>query len=221
MKKIRYAPTRRKKALFLCALCLLLFAANVFLSDYGFTPRSAVKDTEEYYGVYGLEKIVPLEKLPLKGTSGFEHSLMISGDTLMHVGMRFNPFMGWFRDSAALVDCINDIPAHPTYHSISSRKDKGKLYTIFFGRIDDENITKAEISIVPGWVEDYVPDPEYEYISTEEFITVGDYRYFYIENIYEFENRDYFEIVSAAFYNADGELVYETTIPGNVSTSMG
>ena len=44
MKKVRYAPPRRKKALFLCALCLLLFAAYVFLSDYGFTLKNISLD---------------------------------------------------------------------------------------------------------------------------------------------------------------------------------
>lgn len=220
MKKKKYAPTRRKKALLLCALCLVLAAANVLLNDYGFTRRSAIRDIEERHATYGMEELVSLPALPLKGTHDLEHGLMANENSLIHACIRFNPFKGWFRDSACVLDCSEEKSAHIAYHTISSRNDSN-VYVIFFGRVDDPDISRVEVELVPGWVEDYVPLPETETLSTEEFITAGGCRYFYIEYEYEFSNRDYIELKGASFYNRAGEVVYTDSQLYATSTSMG
>lgn len=225
MRRKRYALTRRKKALINCAICLALIVASLLLNDYQFTREDGYDSIEPnysiHYPIYGLEELVSLPKLPLKGTGGYEHSLRVNDYVIVHAGIRFHISLGWCGDHTFVLDCsAEDKPAYIASHEIYSLKDDTN-YLIIFGRVDDPEISKVEAVLWPESISTQSPAEDMEYLTTESFISYGGHRYFYIEHVYSAAEKDAFHVLSANFYNVEGKPVYTENIVQGLFTSMG
>ena len=205
MKTIKRKPSRMRRAVRSVAVLLCVLAAYVALSGMKLTPHAAIREGEQYYGIYEPTHTVTMQRMRV-GWRDYRVYLTAGESTLYCGAARLTP-SGWdiiFMGEA--ISCTDGESVHVgNWCPGSLNKIIGQ--EILFGRIDDPNIALLTIEEWGGgdWTKPAGENEKLRKLRTvnvEDFVEDGGYRYFLLDARGREENTE--------SYAADNGMLYIT-----------
>ena len=224
MKKQKYIPVRRRKALRrLLLLAALLTAVALNIVPCRFLPSQALRDFENDRLTGRTKVIEVIPRPPMKLPGLWRFTLSENENAVVFSGQRFRFLLGWVYDGGAECDCSGgEAPVYAAYNHLDYHTIDNQCY-VFFGRVADPRIEALEI------IADY---SEYQkelspsiLCPKQKFYTEGKSQAFCLCAVPELHYNEHGYAIPCKpllnAYDAEGMLIYSEHIDQGWSTSIG
>ena len=200
-------PTRRRVALRRIAImAAVLFVINFFMHIGMLLPRQAIHEVEERNGT-GWTRTVDRMWVPEIHT--FHLAYLTQSENVTLFSSAYLTVLGWMPAFSNALDCSEEAPIHAGQSAMS--RDEGEVW-FFFGRVDDPEIERVELSLCAEEYDDrsYAQTGrEVRRITDVELLEQSGRRYFLVKDGREWDyDRDNQPRPLVLGYNAAGEEIF-------------
>ncbi len=233
MKRKKFSISRKRKSAIGITLCILFCCAHLFLANYKWTEKQALKEFEDYYATGAMEVICELGPLPLKNDFQYNGYLLGNKNVLMYANFGHSLLNGWIDGFCSQIALDENQPVqvgfHTAGHTLDSGEEEGSIF--IFGYVTDPEISSITVPIYVCNVYDTETGnqvansyaPAAIMLSTDDFIDFNENRIFYISHRYDKLLSHQIDPYSTPIecYNSDHELIYSANTNNYVSTYLG
>ena len=204
--------TRRGRAIWWAAAAavLLLLANHVFRMGF-LLPLQGIRDIEERQGAPHGETLARLWTPEVHAT----HLVYLRGsEDAVTIADTYLTVYGWMGGFGWTLDCAEDAPLYAGEMTMR-QDDQTETVCCYYGRVDDPDITRVEISVRRAY---YVDGPEqWEEtanlpVEGEDFIVRDEGRYFLAEDVIDDRSHESYHRAWIIAYDEDGNVVAEFQI---------
>lgn len=231
--------TRRQKTLRRGAVMAVLLALVVFMGDYGFTPRYAIRMAEESVDCGKTEVVQKLGAAPVEHTPWNRLYVSANERAVLFTSAEYHFSHGWEDRDGGCVDCVEDTPVHGAIYKLTSTWTEeatpddptGRKYDevwYLYGRVDDPRGVSIQgaITYSEEWDGEISGIWAEQTSSREEWVRKGGYSYFVFPLYTRTDwkqgdgpegGRFYFQL---KLLDAEGNVLYEDQDLGGTGTTM-
>ena len=204
--------TRRGRAIWWAAAAavLLLLANHVFRMGF-LLPLQGIRDIEERQGAPHGETLARLWTPEVHAT----HLVYLRGsEDAVTIADTYLTVYGWMGGFGWTLDCTEDAPLYAGEMTMR-QDDQTETVCCYYGRVNDPDITRVEISVRRAY---YVDGPEqWEEtanlpVEGEDFIVRDEGRYFLAEDVIDDRSHESYHRAWIIAYDEDGNVVAEFQI---------
>jgi len=238
MKRTKYIPVRRKKALRRLGIAAALLALVLLCSDTALTPLGSLRRQEAVRLTGRTEITRYITDLPIRVPGVHVATLSESENAVVFCLHRFHLLLGWYADSGAEADCSgSDQPLYAAFNTISSRtqEEQDGFCAVVFGRVTDERIERVVLwdDLTHHYAEPY-PEGTLPELMEDVLLgqqagfsgQAGEKSFFFVTDnpLRQEETSDGFPLRSEyriEAYDADGALLWSAPVKAGWATSLG
>lgn len=145
MKKIKYLPTRKKKAVIRWSIVIALVLLALFISPFHFLPSQSLRYFEDDR-MTGRTKIIDRQfSVPLKIPGVQLATLSENENAVVYCIHTYNLITGWYPHAGTEADCSEAGKAVYASRLFASSSQTESSGAVFIGRIMDDAIDRVEI----------------------------------------------------------------------------
>lgn len=187
-KRIPLRTQKRETLRFLIVVLVLLLLMNHIMHIGVLLPRQAYHKLEERAGT-GWTRVVTKDWTPEINKT---HIVYLSGDdsATLFGSVSFTLY-GWMPHFGVSLDCSKDAPLYAGFSFMNSGDER---VWYFFGRVDDSEIEKVDISLCSEEYDNmshaYIGKEVYR-ITQSELLERGGHRYFFLQYNGEWDNESF------------------------------
>ena len=210
-KREKLPARRRWVARRIAVFLLLLLAVNHVLHLGYLLPVQGIRDIEERQGAPHGETLARLWTPEVHAT----HLVYLRGsEKAVTIADTYLTVYGWMGGFGWTLDCTEDAPLYAGEMTMR-QDDQTETVCCYYGRVDDPDITRVEISVRRAY---YVDGPEqWEEtanlpVEGEDFIVRDEGRYFLAEDVIDDRSHESYHRAWIIAYDEDGNVVAEFQI---------